>query len=117
MRLVPYCLLAVASLWAGEAKYQLSGQIVPAHAAVVYLYGATTPFSASTTADASGRFSFRGLLTGTYTVAVFVPQRGETRRTIEVGPGVANAKRRVAIEVEITDARLETQDSPRRHAV
>jgi tetratricopeptide (TPR) repeat protein len=117
IRPVIVLLLAVAGLRAGEAKYDLSGQIVPERAAAVYLYGATTPFSASTEADARGRFRFRGLLAGTDTVAVFVPERGETRRTIEVGPSVADAKSRIAIQFEITEARLETQDLPRRHAV
>src|SRR5262249_40525129 len=63
-----------------------------------------------------GRFRFRGLLAGAYTVAVFVPERGETRRTIEIGPGVA-AKGRVDVRIEITAAVLQSEDAPKRRAV
>jgi tetratricopeptide (TPR) repeat protein len=116
MRPVIVLLLAGAGLTAGEVKYDLSGRIVPESPAAVYLHGATTPFAASTQSDAHGRFRFRRVLAGTYTLAVYVPERGETRRTIEVGPGVAD-RGRVAIRVEIADARIETEDSPRRRAV
>src|SRR5207253_11462481 len=101
MRPVILLLLTAAGLRAAEARYELSGRILPECEAVVYLHGATMPFSASAQADWHGRFRFRGLLAGTYTVAVVVAERGETRRTIEVGPGVADGRRRVEIQVEI----------------
>jgi len=85
--------LACVGLVAGEPRYELSGRIQPESEAAVSLHGSTTPFAASTQADGLGRFRFRSLLAGTYTVSVFVPQRGETRRTIEVGPGVAERGR------------------------
>jgi Tfp pilus assembly protein PilF len=116
MRPVIAVLLASLGLAAGDARYELSGRIVPECEAAVSLHGATAPFSASTQADPRGRFRFRSLLEGTYTVAVFVPSRGETRRTIEVGPGVA-AKGRVEIRIEITEGKLETDDAPRRHVL
>lgn len=117
MRPVIVLLLAGAGLTAGEAKYDVSGRILPEDAAAVYLHGATTPFTASTVADARGRFRFRDVLAGTYTLAAFAPGRGEVRRTIEVGPGVADAKGRVMVTIEISDAKLETEDPPRRRAV
>lgn len=109
-------LLAGAGLAAGEVKYDLSGRIVPEQAAAVYLHGATTPFTASTHADGRGRFRFRQVLAGTYTVAVYIPQRGETRQTIEVGPSVAS-RGRIAIRIEIDETRLESEDAPRRRAI
>jgi tetratricopeptide (TPR) repeat protein len=117
MRPAIILLLASVGLAGGEPKYELSGRIVPECEAAVSLYGSTTPFAASTQADWRGRFRFRGLPAGTYTVAVFVPARGETRRTIEVGPGVAQARGRVEIRIEITEAGIEKEDSPKRRAL
>lgn len=117
MRAVIVLLLAGAGMTAGEVKYDVSGRIQPADAVSVYLHGATTPFTASTVADARGRFRFRDVLAGTYTLVAFVPGRGEVRRTIEVGAGVADANGRVTVTVEISDAKLETEDPSRRRAV
>jgi tetratricopeptide (TPR) repeat protein len=116
MRLLVF-LLAGSIFAAGEAKYELSGQIVPERAAAVYLHGAVTPFTASTLADERGRFRFRDLLAGPYTLAVFIPSLGETRRTIEIGPSLADARGRVAISVQISESKLETHDAPRRRAL
>jgi tetratricopeptide (TPR) repeat protein len=117
MRSLLVLLLAASPLLAGETKYELSGRIVPEAQAAVSLYGAVTPFSSATLADERGHFRFRDLLAGTYTVSVFLPSRGETRRTIEVGPSLADAKGRVAITLEIGDAQIESADSPSRHVV
>ncbi len=96
----------LASAAAEETKFDLAGQIRPEARAAVYLHGATTPFSASTLADMRGRFQFRKLLPGPYTVAVFIPGRGEMRETIEVGPSLADSKGRVAITIDIQDSKL-----------
>jgi tetratricopeptide (TPR) repeat protein len=117
MRPVIVLFLAIVGLAAGEARFELSGRVVPACEAAVSLHGATTPFAASTQADGRGHFRFRGLLAGTYTVVVSVRERGETRRTIEVGPGVAAGKSRVDIRIDITQASFETGDAPKRRAV
>ncbi|MBI1791293.1 MAG: tetratricopeptide repeat protein, partial [Acidobacteria bacterium] len=97
--------VAIAGLWwaalaAGNPAYDLAGRIHPPMPASVSLHGATSPFSASTLSDAGGRFQFHRLLAGTYTVIVFVPGRGEMRRTIEVGPSLADKRGRVEIAVE-----------------
>ena len=102
--------LALLALWAaglGAAgrKYQLDGRIIPESKASVSLFGSTTPFHAATLAGAEGRFHFRGLLPGEYTVAAFIPGHGEMRRTVEVGPGTADAKGRVAITIHLEDSR------------
>jgi tetratricopeptide (TPR) repeat protein len=117
MRQIVVMLLAGSALLAGESKYELAGQIVPEEGAAVSLFGAVTPFSAATLADARGRFHFHDLRAGTYTLAVFLPARGETRRTIEVGPSLADGKGKVSITVEISEARLETHDAAARRAV
>jgi len=114
----PVIILLLAGVaFAAEPGYELSGRVVPECEAAVSLHGATSPFSASTQSDTRGRFRFRGLLAGTYTVAVLVPERGETRRTVEVGPGVAGRGGRVEVRIEISDAAIETEDLPRRRTV
>jgi tetratricopeptide (TPR) repeat protein len=99
LRMLAPLLLAAAG-FAGEPLYDLYGQVQPAGSASISLFGAVTPFDVSAlTGD--GSFHFRKLLPGTYTIAVFAPGRGEARRTVEVGPGTADSRRRVSIELNL----------------
>jgi Tfp pilus assembly protein PilF len=59
---------------------------------MVSLFGATTPFHAETQADAQGRFRFRSLASGEYTVAIFISGKGDLRQTVDIGPATANPK-------------------------
>lgn len=106
--------LLVFAAEAGEKTYDLEGQITPEARAAVSLHGATTPFSASTLSDSRGRFQFRKLWAGTYTLSVFVPGRGEARQTVEVGPSLADPKGRVAVSLDVPDSKLLAQDALRR---
>ena len=87
--------ILVLSPWAAlaAAGYELAGTIEPPAVASVAIYGSTAPYFNSTHSDSSGRFVFRGLAPGTYTVAVDQGARGEVRQTVEVGPGTANKQR------------------------
>ena len=99
--------LAIAGcLSAAGHDYELYGHIVPESPAAVSLFGATAPFHAETTADRSGGFRFRALLPGQYTVAVFLPGRGEVRQTVELGPGTADAKGRLSVTIPVEDSHL-----------
>jgi tetratricopeptide (TPR) repeat protein len=91
--------------------FDLEGRIHPETRAAVYLHGATSPFSASAVSDQRGRFRFRKLAAGAYTVVVFIPGRGESRQTIDVGPGRADARGRVSLAI---DAKVITDDLVRR---
>jgi tetratricopeptide (TPR) repeat protein len=84
--------------------FELIGQVVPEARASVTLHGATTPFSASTLADHRGRFRFRNVEAGAYTLSVFMPGRGEERRTIEIGPGTADKDRRVRVTTHVKES-------------
>lgn len=117
LRAVIPILLGLPAFSAGEAKYELTGRIQPETEAAVHLHGAVWPFSASTLADSRGRFHFRDLPAGTYTLAVFIPSRGESRRTIEVGASLADIRGRIALKIEINESKLETDDAPRRRAL
>jgi tetratricopeptide (TPR) repeat protein len=108
-------LVLAASACAGDAPlFELAGTVKTETRAAVSLFGDSSPFSAYTTSDESGRFTFKKLLPGTYTLAVFVPARGEARRTVEVGPGTADAHGRVALSLEFKDSDFVFADAMRR---
>lgn len=111
-------LLPLVLCAAGEsARYELRGRLRPGTRASVWLHGATSPFEDSTLSDDEGNFRFRDLASGAYTLGAFVPGRGELRRTIEVGPSLADAKGRIKLTVELRDAQFESRDSLRREAL
>ncbi|MGA2115204.1 MAG: tetratricopeptide repeat protein [Bryobacteraceae bacterium] len=98
-------------------RYEVSGRITPQGAAQVTLFGTAQPFAASAEAGEDGRFRFKKIEGGSYTVAVMMPGRGEARRTIEVGPSTANAKRRVWLDLNFADADFALGGAARRQAV
>jgi tetratricopeptide (TPR) repeat protein len=102
---------------AAEQRYELTGTLAPPTPASIALFGATTPFENSTLASHAGRFRFRRLPAGTYTLAVFVPGRGEIRQTVEIGPGAADSRGRVALRVAVSDAPVVTEAIERQHLV
>jgi tetratricopeptide (TPR) repeat protein len=101
--------LALAGGTSGAAAYSVNGKLTPPGRAAVSLHGSTSPFQASTMADERGRFVFRGLEAGTYTVVIFVPGAGEGRRTIEVGPGTADRRGRVNLELDLEALHLSAE--------
>lgn len=86
--------------------FEIRGTLVPATQASVALHGSTSPFHASTLAGADGRFRFRNIQQGTYTLIIFVPGQGETRKTISVGPSTADRKGRIEIAVRLDESRM-----------
>ncbi|HUE04065.1 MAG TPA: tetratricopeptide repeat protein [Bryobacteraceae bacterium] len=110
-------LFAAVAAWGETALYEVRGRLIPATQASVWLHGATAPFEDSTLAGDDGQFHFRGLAAGAYTLGVFVPGRGEMRRTVEVGASQADAKKRIGLTVELRDGKFESQDSLRREAM
>jgi len=116
--LLPIVLAAAltAAAFSAEPLYELSGRVMPERHASVALHGATRPFSTATLSDESGRFSFKKLQAGTYTISVFVPGRGEARQTVEVGPGVADSAGRVKVTVRLESGKFESDDARRRGA-
>jgi tetratricopeptide (TPR) repeat protein len=100
-----------------EHSYEISGQVQPAGAFSITVFGSTSPFNASTLSDHSGHFSFKNLAEGTYTISIFNPEHGEVRRTVEVGPGTADQKRRVSVLLEFQPADFAFASAMRRDAV
>jgi tetratricopeptide (TPR) repeat protein len=98
--IVPALLFVSAARAAGPA-YELSGSFTPAGSASVSLFGVSGPFSASTLSDSSGRFVFKKLEAGTYTLAIFLPVEGEARQTIEIGPSKADSHGRIKLSLRL----------------
>jgi tetratricopeptide (TPR) repeat protein len=98
--------------------FDMDGRIHPEERAAVTLFGDAFPFTASTLSEADGRFRFQKLRPGAYTVSVFMPERGEARRTIEVGPSVAGAHGRVSLDISFKESDFELSGAlRRRHSV
>jgi Tfp pilus assembly protein PilF len=86
------------------AVFELVGQLTPETRASVTLHGATTPFSESTLANSRGRFRFRKIQQGTYTLSAFAPGVGEASQTVAIGPGTAE-RSRVSVVVRLRETR------------
>jgi tetratricopeptide (TPR) repeat protein len=110
-------LVAASSACAAGPFYELSGRFMPAGSASVSLFGVSGPFAASTLSDASGRFTFKKLEAGTYTLAIFLPADGEARQTIEIGPSTADAHRRVALSLAFKESDFARAPALARHTV
>src|SRR5689334_21034978 len=94
--LLPLLCMAVC---AAQESFDVSGRFAPPGRGSVTLYATRSPFSVSTLSEEDGRFSFKKIDAGSYTVAVFLPDLGEARQTVEIGPGTADSKRRVMLNL------------------
>lgn len=102
---------------AKERTFELRGSIEPESKAAVTLHGATSPFSASTLTDSRGRFRFRRLLAGPYTLSLYVVGRGEVRQTVVIGPAHADNRGRVPIVIHLRESLIDTDAIRQRHTV
>jgi tetratricopeptide (TPR) repeat protein len=111
--MIPLVLAFLAGDW-----YDLTARVTPPARASVSVHAVASPFTASTLTEEDGRFTFRKLEPGAYTLAIFIPARGEARQTIEVGPSTADDRHRVALTLELKDSDFVFGDPiRRRHAV
>lgn len=120
-------LLAASSVFAAGPVYEISGRLLmparsnrPVRARTLgsaSLFGAASPFSASTWIDLNGHFKFRKLQPGSYMLVVSVRTRGEARQTVEVGPGTANGKHRVLLALRLHDSDFTRAPDLRRFTV
>ena len=100
MRIALICLACVAAGAAiADSPLELRGRIDPPIRAAVALYGSTHPFQKQVLSNGKGRFRFRNLPAGTYTVSIFHPRRGEFRRTVEVTQSFAGGNGRVEVTI------------------
>jgi tetratricopeptide (TPR) repeat protein len=118
----PVCILGwalcVSALCGAEASYELTGQLDPPRGRVlVTLDGASSPYTAYTFSDSKGRFRFRDLAAGPYTLRMFVPGLDETQRTVEVSRSLADSGRRVNLTVPFDPSGSSRQAQERKHTV
>jgi len=97
-------------------QYELTGRFSGEGRASVTLFGVTSPFTASTLTE-DGRFTFKKLAAGAYTVSIFVPGRGEARQTIEVGPSTADAHQRAALTLDLKESDFVGDALRRQHSI
>jgi tetratricopeptide (TPR) repeat protein len=90
------------------SAYELTGRIEPPAAVSVYLHGASAPFESATASGADGRFRFHKLPSGTYTLVIATPARGEAVQTVELTPGTVDAKGHLDLVLRIDPSRLES---------
>ena len=110
--------LAAAILAAAERQFELRGRVEAAPGpAVVLLQGATLPFASNARSDSKGRFRFRGVPPGSYTLTVLVPGRGEVQQTVEVSPSLADGDRRVDVTILFPSNATEREALERQHKV
>ena len=114
--LLPLVMLVPAADATGPL-YELAGRFTPAGSASVSLFGVTAPYTDSTLSDVSGRFVFRKLQPGTYTLAVFLPADGEARHTVEIGPSTADRHGRVRLELDFKPEDFARAPALNRHTV
>ncbi len=100
-----FCLatLIILSVCAAQSVYDLRGGISPAASGTVSLHGVASPYQSTRLVDSGGRFHFPGLEAGAYTVALFIPGRGEARKTIEIGRSTATPSGRVTLTLNLKD--------------
>src|SRR5580658_4611077 len=103
------CLVAGLLLTLRCFAYELTGRIEPPAAMPVFLHGATAPFESATESDADGRFRFRKISAGTYTLAIATAARGQALETIELSQGTVDSKGRLDIVLRLDDSRLESE--------
>ncbi len=109
--------LLSAGVAAAEVEYRIKGSLQPPARAVVTLDGFSTPFSASVLVSPNGQFEFKGLRAGTYSVIVGVPNRGEIRRTVDVGPGSADTKNSIPFSLALDDSLFTKEAATRQGTV
>lgn len=116
-RLAATGLLAAALAVAKAPTYRLRGELWPPARSYIGLYGSTTPYSKFAPTDLRGRFEFKNLSAGTYTLSIYVRNRGELRRTVEVGPGTADHQNVIRIAIKLEDRLMDREAAKRAHLV
>jgi tetratricopeptide (TPR) repeat protein len=117
LRFLSLAVLVPLTVLSGEPHYELSGRFTPEGRASVSLFGVASPFVATTLSE-DGRFSFRKLDPGAYTIAVFIPGQGEARQTVEVGPSGADSRGRIALTLTLKESDFVVAEAlRRRHSI
>lgn len=100
-----------------DRTYVVEGLVVPPAFSQVTISAITTPgtspYSSSAAVYWDGKFRFKNLQPGTYSVSVHVPRYGEFRRTYSVGPSTSDEKGRVRITMVLNPSKASRIYSPK----
>ncbi len=116
--LLPIC--ALAMVWAAPAAaarkaYTMEGKLQPTWFSLVFvrLSGVGTGYNARQEVYWDGKFKFKNLPAGTYSLSVVVPRMGEFRQTYSVGPSTSDHRGRVKISMVLNPAKAIRTITPR----
>ena len=101
-----------------KQQYQLIGTILQDDGKpfrgvtpIIFLEGVTAPLAVHTQADPAGKFKFKKLFPGMFTLVVYIPRAGEKMQTVEVSRSLADGKGRIFLDIvfqrNITSTRLD----------
>jgi tetratricopeptide (TPR) repeat protein len=82
----------------------------------IFLHGAFTPLDRQTVAGPDGRFVFKKIPPGSYTLSSAVRRAGELSKTVVVGPGLADPKGKITADL-VYDASPLVRNEPTVSAV
>ena len=106
-------LVAVSGAVTEEERFELRGRVLlaegrPIRGVVpeIRLEGTRFPFLRRTLVKRDGTFKFKKIPASTYQLTISAPVWGEMRRTLEVGPRIADAKRRIDVRYVFEPTRL-----------
>ncbi len=96
--------IGMAGVSAKEERFELKGRVSLAEGRPIRgivpeirLEGTRFPFLRRTLTRRDGTFKFKKIPASTYQLTISAPGWGEMRRTLEIGPSVADAKRRIEV--------------------
>ncbi len=117
--------LIAPNIWALGPPQQLefrgqvlfpAGTVPPRRWITVNLLAVGTPFYSRTVAQRDGRFRFKKLDPGSYTLLIAIPRVGVVTRSVEITPSFADAKGRIEHQFEFSAEQLELLLHPENRA-
>jgi Tfp pilus assembly protein PilF len=103
---------------AAPRSFQVAGVLDPPKGNLVVLLTSTgASFLVRAVTNSHGRFVFRNLEPGAYSIWVAVPDQGEVLRTVDVGPSSSDRDGSVAVTIPLSAADPATAVAPSRHVV
>jgi tetratricopeptide (TPR) repeat protein len=117
--LIALAMLAIPSLLPAGETLELGGRVIIPPEAVLRGKRITltaihvgTAFHARTRADSDGRFRFKEVPIGTYSLSIVIPGAGEIRNTVDVTPAFADREGRVERNFIFDEDTLANDASP-----